>query len=102
MDVEVAYESDIDLAMKLMAEIIGEHPLYVDVRTEEEKETKEKVEVQVRALGASGIALRAKVWTETVNDNFKACSDIRLQLKKTYDEHGIEIPYTKYTILKQE
>ena len=102
MDVEVAYESDIDLAMKLMAEIVGEHPLYVDVRTEEEKETKEKVEVQVRALGASGIALRAKVWTETVNDNFKACSDIRLQLKKTYDEHGIEIPYTKYTILKQE
>ena len=25
--------------MKLMAEIVGEHPLYVDVRTEEEKET---------------------------------------------------------------
>lgn len=102
VDVGVAYESDIALAMRIMADIIGNHPLYLDLRTDEEKETTPKVKVLIRELGDSSINLRANMWTRTVNDNFQACSDVRLQIKLAFDEAGIEIPYTKYTILHQE
>lgn len=102
LDVTVAYESDIEKAMKIMADIIGCHPLYLDVRPEEEKQTKPKVKVFVRNLGESGVALRANIWTRTVDENFEASSDVRLSLKKAFDAAGIEIPYVKYTILHQD
>jgi len=102
VDVWVAYESDIDMAMRIMAAIIGNHPLFWDTRSEEEKATLPKVKVYVRELGSSGIALRASMWTKTVNENFDACSDVRLQIKKAFDSVGIEIPYTKYTVLHQD
>lgn len=102
IDVWVAYESDIDLAKNIMGDVIGNHPLYLDVREENEKTWKPKVTVYVRELGNSGIALRASMWTKTVSENFDACSEVRLQIKKAFDEYGIEIPYTKYTILQQK
>ncbi len=102
VDISVAYESDIDKAKEIMAEVIGSHRYYLDVRTAEEKELVPKVKVYVRELGDSGIYLRASMWTKTVNENFDACSDVRLDIKKAFDAAGIEIPYTKYTILHQE
>ncbi len=102
VDVWVAYESDIDKAIELMAEVIGNHPYYLDVRPNEDRERIPKVKVYVRELGDSGIALRASMWTKTVNENFDACSDVRLKIKKAFDAAGIEIPYTKYTIIQQK
>lgn len=101
VDVEVAYESDIEKAMEIMAEVIAGHPFYWDVRTEEEMETVPKVKVYVRALEPRGVSLRANMWTRTVSENFEACSDVRLAIKRAFDKAGIEIPYTKYTILHQ-
>ena len=101
LDVSVAYESNLELAMEVMAKVIGEHPLYCDVRTDEEKEQGvPKVKVFVRELGDSGIMLRANMWTKTANENFEACSDARLAIKKAFDEKGIEIPYNKVVVLK--
>ncbi len=102
IDIHVAYESDVDRAMKIMAAVISSHPYYLDVREEEDKPFVPIVKVFVRDLGSSGIALRANMWTRTVDENFQACSDVRLQLKKAFDAAGIEIPYTKYTILRQK
>ncbi len=102
IDVDVAYESDIEKAMEIMADVIGNHPYFWDMRSEEEKETLPKVKVYVRAFASSGISLRASMWTRTVNENFEACSDARLRIKQAFDRAGIEIPYTKYTILYQE
>lgn len=96
VDVSISYESDIDRARAIMADIVGGHPLYVDVRKDQ---TKEKVHVFVRAFETSGIALRARVWTKTVDDNFRACSDIRTELLKRFREEGIEIPYTKIKLV---
>lgn len=101
LDVSVAYESNLELAMEVMAKVIGEHPLYCDVRTVEEKEQGvPKVKVFVREFGDSGIMLRANMWTKTANENFEACSDARLAIKKAFDEKGIEIPYNKVVVLK--
>lgn len=102
IDVTVAYESSIDEAMEIMAEVIGSHPAYFDTRPEEDREHTPKVRVYVRELGGSGIALRASMWTRTVGENFAACSDVRLQIKKAFDAAGIEIPYSKVTVLQQD
>ena len=97
VDVSISYESDIDWARWIMADIVGSHPLYVDVRKDK---SEEKVPVLMRAFESSGIALRARVWTKTVDDNFKACSDIRIELLKQFRKAGIEIPYTKIKMVE--
>ncbi len=103
IDIQVAYESDVRKAIEIMSEVVGGHPKYLDIRTPEDiEQDKPKVKVYVRELGDSGISLRASMWTKTVDENFDACSDIRLQLKERYDAEGIEIPYTKYTILQEK
>ena len=97
VDVSISYESDVERARRIMADIVGSHPLYVDVR---KSKSEEKVPVLMRAFESSGIALRARVWTRTVDDNFKACSDIRLELLRQFKNAGIEIPYTKIKIVE--
>ena len=97
VDVSISYESDVERARRIMADIIGSHPLYVDVR---KNKSEEKVPVLMRAFESSGIALRARVWTKTVDDNFKACSDIRIELLRQFQRAGIEIPYTKIKIVE--
>ena len=57
--------------------------------------------VTFREFGDSGIMLRANMWTRTTSENFEACSDARLAIKKAFDEKGIEIPYNKVVVLKQ-
>lgn len=103
LDVSVAYESDLEKAMKIMSEIIGNHPSYYDTRSEEEKTAGgPKVKVFVRSFDSSGIGLRASMWTETINENFQACSDIRLETLKTFRAQGIEIPYNKVVVIPDE
>lgn len=97
VDVSISYESDLERARAIMADIVGSHPLYVDTRKDP---AWEKVHVFVRAFEASGIALRARVWTKTVDDNFRACSDIRAELLKRFQAEGIEIPYTKIKLVE--
>ena len=96
IDVSISYESDIDRARYIIADIVGSHPLYVDVRKDT---SEEKVPVLMRAFESSGIALRARVWTKTVDDNFRACSDIRIAILKRFRKEGIEIPYTKIEVV---
>ena len=98
MDVTIGYNSDIKLAKKIMADVIGSHALYLDIRSDEDKKIRDKVVVMVRELGASGISLRATVWTLNIDDNFKACSDIRERIKEEFDKNGIEIPYNKLDV----
>lgn len=103
LDIEIAYESNVEKAMEIMAEIIGSHKSYYDTRTDEEKAADaKKVKVFVRSFEDSGIMLRASMWTKTINENFQACSDARLKILKTFREEGIEIPYQKTVILSQE
>lgn len=102
IDVSIGYDSDIKKAKEVMARVISSHPLFLDVRTKEEIEAgKPVVSVSVRELGASGIALRATVWTNNIDENFTACSDIRESIKEEFSLAGIEIPYNKLDISGQ-
>ena len=42
---------------------------------------------------ADGVALKTTVWTKTLDDNFQACSDIRIKLIEEFQKNNIVIPY---------
>lgn len=91
MEVSVSYESDLERAIEIMRDTIAAHALVVDIR--QDKTVGYKVNVAVKELGDDGIILKATVWTENIDDNFTACSDIRRLIKKNFDAEGISIPY---------
>lgn len=99
IDVTVSYESDLRLAMKLMAEVVADSQYFYDARTEDGiKNGTPAVIVFVRDFGENGIALRCQMTVEDVHDSFIACSEVRLNLKDEFDKNGISIPYHTVTI----
>lgn len=96
LEISVAYESDIDKAIKIMEDAISKNDRIIDIR--EDKSVGKPVSILVKELGESGIVLKTTVWTKDINDNFLACSEIRLAIKKEFDRNGIEIPYNKMDI----
>lgn len=103
IDVSIAYENKDKRykALEIMEEIVINHPLFYDNRTDEQKEKGMKpVEATCTTFGDSGITLRILMWTESVIDNNKACSECRLKILDRFEEEGIEIPYNKLQILK--
>ena len=94
IDVTVGYDEDIHRAQEIIAEVVGENELYTDIRTDEEIELGiPKVEVFVRELGVNGAVLRASMWTNTVAENFQACSNARLAIIDRFKAEGIRIHY---------
>lgn len=91
LTMDVAYESDLDKAIEIMKEVIGSHPLHIN---------DDPVIVHCTEFKDSAISLRAKVTTRSVSDSFTLCSDCRMQIKKAFDEAGIEIPYPHVQVIK--
>ncbi len=99
IDISITYDSDVDLAMKIMADIVANHPDFVDKRTPEQIEAGvPPVSVYFRNYLDSGIELRVSMVTSDVGKSFKACSDVRYQIKKEFDKQGISFPFPTVTI----
>ena len=100
VDVSISYESNLELAIQLLADAISSHEFFLDQRTPEQIAAgAPKVTVMVTSLGESSVNLRAQMWTRTVDQNFKACSDVRIRIMEEFRDNGIEIPYNRIVIL---
>jgi small-conductance mechanosensitive channel len=96
----VSYDSDLDLAKKIIYEEAVKHPLVVDNRSAEEiKNDKPKVALRVILLGDFGITIRAYVWSKSNDDAFVILCDLNELVKKRFDAEGVEIPYPHQTIV---
>lgn len=105
IDVTIAYENNEKRmrAIEIMEEVISNHPLFYDRRTEEQKKKGEKpATVLCNQLLDSGINLRILMWTSNIQDNPIACSDCRLEILRRFEEEGIEIPYNKLIIFNRD
>ena len=103
VDISISYESDLGLAMQIVADVIGAHELYHDPRTPAQIQSgAPKVQVHVQSLGESSINLRARMWTTTVDENFQACSDVRIRIMKEFRKNNIEIPYNRMVVLNTD
>ena len=100
IDVGISYDSDIDLAKKIMAEEVGNHPYFVDYRSPEDVEKGDpKVVVRVLALGESSVNMRAWAWTKNTPDSFGLGCDVYESIKKRFDREGVEIPFPHRTVV---
>ena len=103
IEVGISYDSDMDLALKILREKCEEHPLVIDVRTEEDiANGVPKVVVRVVKLDNSSINLKAWAWVKSFGDGFQLKCDLFYQIKKAYDENGIEIPFPHQTMVFKE
>lgn len=99
IEMGISYNSDIDLARKIMTEEVEAHPFVIDNRTEEEIENGEpKIPVRVVSLGESSVNLRAWAWGKDSADAFRMQCELLESIKKRFDKEGIEIPFPHRTL----
>ena len=89
LEVEVSYDADVELASDILKRIIIEHPLTLNT---------EDMKVNLSRFESSGVILKTTVWAATVDDNFTACNDIRMNILKEFRLNRITIPYNTITI----
>ena len=100
VDIGISYDSDVDLAIRIIQEEAVAHPSSLDVRTPEEieKGTPEVI-VRVIGFGDSAVLLKAYVWAENQIVAFEMHCDLNKSIKKRFDAEGIEIPFPYRTLV---
>ncbi len=95
LDVEVAYDTDLDLARDVIQQV-GDS-LWEDKEWGGD-ELMERPEIWgVQELGASAVALRLVVKTEP-SKQWAVERELRMRLKNAFDKAGIEIPFPQQTV----
>lgn len=99
VELGVSYGSDLDLAKKIMAEEVENHPLNIDIRTPQDIEDGvPRVSVRVVAMLESSVSLRAWAWADDAANGFLLTCDVLESIKKRFDKEGIVIPFPQRTI----
>ena len=94
LDLEVAYDTDIDAAATIIKEVadgLWEEQLEVATILEE------PVVSGVQSFGADSISIRLSVKTEP-GEQWSTGRILRARMKKAFDTHGIEIPFPQRTV----
>lgn len=90
----VSYETDIDLAIKVIQQEIMKHPLITDVRTDRQVRAGEQmVTVRVVELGEYYVRLKAYAWVKDFEDSFVLECDVNKSILTKFKENNIVIPY---------
>lgn len=96
----ISYDSSIDKAMAIIKDEVLKHPLFLDVRTEQEKmDGQEAIQVIVVGLSDFSVDLRANVWAANTDDSFVMNCDLLKSIKERFDREGIEIPFPYRTVV---
>ena len=99
---EVSYESDLQMAIKIIQEEGAQHPLCIDGRSKSQKKKQESaVKVHCVEFNDSGIQLRATFLSKDSASGFQLLSDLRLSIKARFDQEGIEIPYPHRVVISE-
>lgn len=88
----VSYDTDIDLARRLILDEVGKCP-YID------KDARDEPTVKVISQGDFSIGLRLYVWVKTASDMWSTRFWLLEYVKKRFDREGIEIPFPYRTIV---
>ena len=88
IDLNVAYNSDIEKVKKVINKVIDEHEL---ILKEEERF------VRLRLHSESSLVFTLRVWVKT-SDYWTVYFDLMESIKKEFDKNGIEIPYNQIDV----
>lgn len=90
-EIEVSFDSDLEEAIEVVKKVCIEHPLTLN--------TSENG-VFAKGYTQNGVVLKAIVWTENLDHNFRACSDIRIRVLKEFEERNVKVPYQHVVLLQ--
>ena len=100
IEIGISYDSDVELAKKIMREECENHALLLDNRSEEDKlEGKPAVRTALIALEDSSVTIRAWAWAGNFSDSFALKCDILESTKRRFEAEGIEIPFPYRTVV---
>jgi small-conductance mechanosensitive channel len=100
IEFQISYESDLDLAKKIMQEECENHPLVIDNRSEIDiLDGQPKVRTALISINESTLTVRAWTWARNYGDAFNLRCDILESVKKRFDNEGIDLAYPHRTIV---
>ncbi len=95
----VAYDTDIDLAKRIITECVTKQKEFVDPRTPEQIKAKESpVTIVVTEFLDSGIELSFRIYNHTSQESYTFGGTVRESILKAFRANGIEIPYPTRTV----
>jgi small conductance mechanosensitive channel len=99
LDVDISFDSDVRLAMELIAQLVEAHPDFIDPRTPEQiSENTPKVTVRISGFGHSSVSLRAIVFARDIGTTFSMKSDLYFNMLRAFQNNGIVIPYQTFRV----
>lgn len=97
VEMATGFKTDLDLVKNIMADEIGKHPLYLDRRTDEDKENGVPlVVVRVVRMTDWALILRGDAWAVNPAKAFELYCDLLESIKRRFDAEGVDIPYPHY------
>jgi len=87
VSVQISYDSDIEIASKIMIDIARKHPDFLPMEN--------LPKVNLNEFAASGINLRLLTRAKNQDIAFDMSKEILWKIKKEFDANGIEIPYPR-------
>jgi len=100
VEIDISYDSDIDLARKIIHEEILKHPYFIDNRTEADMLAgKDPVKVRVISCGDFSVKLRGYYWVANQPNNIISGYELTESIKKRFDKEGVEIPFPYRTVV---
>lgn len=94
VEIGVSYDTDIDLARRLMLEELERCPHKIPDETAPEPPW-----VRVIELGDFSVVLRAYLWTADMDQSWQAKFWLLEAIKKRFDAEGVEIPFPYRTLV---
>lgn len=99
----VAYDADVDLAMKIIEEEALKHPLCIDNRKEIEIANGEGiVDVRMVEWADSAVKIRLKVWAWDAESAFLLRTELLKIVFDRFKQEKIEIPYPHHTVVMKQ
>jgi small-conductance mechanosensitive channel len=100
LEIGISYDSDLDLAIRIIQEEAQSHPNTIDRRTPEQISNNDHpVRVRLVGYGDFSINLIAYVWVDNFLNGRNVQSDLLMAIKKRFDKEGVEIPFPYRTVV---
>lgn len=99
IEMGITYDSDIDLAKKILAEECEKHPLIFDNRSKKDvKDGKPMIRTALIKFNDSSITIRAWAWARSYKEAFSLKCDVYESVKKRYDNEGVGLAFPTRTV----
>lgn len=100
IEIKISFDSNVDLAKKIMREECENHPLILDNRTELEiQDGLPIVRTALIEIGDYFLTVRAWAWGASYTECFQLKTDVLETIKKRFDHNNIEITFPYRSIV---